>query len=406
MNLIDFDKILQPISAELPCGIPAENFPLYEAINQHRKSDTDGTDDKQGWSYQPRQSDWPKVKELCEEMLVTKSKDLQILYWLVQALIELEGIAGATEGILLISQFFSQYWETLHPAEDSDFAFRESYLNGLDRYFSRYLLLLTLDDDNTISLFNWKRVQIFEQRVAGVANSRERLIKEGYISLQDWQKKVTVTARSHILIVRDACASAGQAITVLESCLCQQIGESWQGFLETKKKLRELLEFISRFYPEHHYAAEQNDVHEQGADTILTLTEQMLPATDLPGMQPPCFAEEVEKAVPYSEQRAQALRQLNMIIALFRENEPGSPIPYLLERAISWSSMNAIEWMADIFGEETSHYMDGVNTLFGPKYIRNIQISSGTENQQHENYQMQHNQTYHNQMISGEFTGL
>ncbi|WP_332631447.1 type VI secretion system protein TssA [Citrobacter sp. ESBL3] len=354
MNFVDLNKILHPVSQNQPCGISAENLPLYEKISQYRESDEEGVNDQLGWSYQPRKADWLKVKTLCLEMLETQSKDLQILCWLAQALIQSEGVIGATEGITLIIRCLSQYWDTLHPVEDLDFAFRESHLNGLDRFFSRYLLRLTLDDEHVINLFNWKRVQIFEQRVAAKADTRERLLKEGYISLQNWQKMIAVTAGSHIAVIKEQCVQLNQVIEELDTFLYQQRGESYRSFFETREKIRELLALFSRFYPD-----QQN------------LPPQEVVSDEIPEIASPIgLVMSSGNVTAYHEQRAQAVRHLEMIITLFRQNEPGSPVPYLLERAIRWSAMSTIEWMADVFSEETSHYQDGLNTLFGPKRFR------------------------------------
>lgn len=360
MNFVDLNKILHPVSQNQPCGIPAENLPLYEKISQYRESDEEGVNDQLGWSYQPRKADWLKVKTLCLEMLETQSKDLQILCWLAQALIQSEGVIGATEGITLIIRSLSQYWDSLHPVEDHDFAFRESHLNGLDRFFSRYLLRLTLDDEHVINLFNWKRVQIFEQRVAAKADTRERLLKEGYISLQNWQKMIAVTAGSHIAVIKEQCVQLNQAIEELDTFLHQQRGEPYRCFFETREKIRELLALFSRFYPD-----QQN------------LPSQEVVSDEIPEMASPIGLASSGQVTAYHEQRAQAVRHLEMIITLFRENEPGSPVPYLLERAIRWSAMSTIEWMADVFSEDTSHYQDGLNTLFGPKRLREHQMHLG-----------------------------
>lgn len=368
MSIIDLNKILHPVSESQPCGIPAENLPLYEKISQYRESDEEGMNDQLGWSYQPRNADWLKVKALCLEVLETQSKDLQILCWLAQALIQSEGIMGATEGITLIIRCLSQYWETLHPVEGHDFAFRESHLNGLDRFFSRYLLRLNFDDEHVINLFNWKRVQIFEQRVAAKMDTRELLLKEGYISLQSWQKIIAMTAGSHIAVIKEQCIQLNQTLEELDALLHRQCGETCRSFFETREKIRELLALISRFYPDQQNLLQQGEVCDE-------ITEVVFPST---GQLSSCVGQGgAGQITSYRDQRAQAVRHLEKIITLFRENEPGSPVPYLLERAIRWTAMSTIEWMADIFSEETSHYMDGLNTLLGPKCLREHQMHHG-----------------------------
>jgi len=208
---------------------------------------------------------------------------------------------------------------------------------------------------------------------------------------------IAVTAGSHIAVIREECLNLNQAIDALEFCLCQQLGVPWQGFLDTREKIGELLEFFSRFYPEQQNDQLQNKEGTQLTETVAPLVVQLPSGDNHP--PPPSVGSSGQQAT-YSDQRAQAIRQLEMVSALFRENEPGSPIPYLLERAIRWSAMNTIEWMADIFSEHNPHYMDGVSALLGPKHAHEIQVTSVMENQQRGEYQ-----EHRNEMISAGQSG-
>ncbi|MGV3344535.1 type VI secretion system protein TssA [Enterobacteriaceae bacterium LUAb1] len=371
MNFVDITKMLEPLSDAMPCGAAAENFPLFDQISYFREADEDGNNDEKGWSYQPRSADWAKVHTLSVEMLETQSKDLQLLCWLAEALMQLHGVAGATEGIAIINQLLTHFWESLHPAGEADQPFRESLLNGLDRVIARYLNQLSFDDAKAITLFNWKRVQIFEQRIAAKPDSQARLLKEGYIPLKEWQKIVSVSAVSAartITEIQQQLTALHDAISALDSCTRPLTIEVWRIFQETLGKIKEMREFISRFYPKQNEKSLPEVVADLSDNRDSVVTE-IVPITPNNTGTPDNTGTPNTHAVSYVQQRAQALAQLEKIIALFRENEPGSPVPYLLERAVRWSAMNMIEWMADLFNNNSPHYADGLQAIFGAKFL-------------------------------------
>ena len=66
----------------------------------------------------PKTADWPKVIELSSGALATKTKDLQVGAWLVEALVELYGFVGLRDGLKLMRGLHEQFWETLYPQMD------------------------------------------------------------------------------------------------------------------------------------------------------------------------------------------------------------------------------------------------------------------------------------------------
>ena len=59
---------------------------------------------------------WPAVIEMATEALTTKSKDLQITVWLVEALVKQHGFAGLRDGLQLLRELQERFWPSLYPA--------------------------------------------------------------------------------------------------------------------------------------------------------------------------------------------------------------------------------------------------------------------------------------------------
>ena len=52
--------------------------------------------------------------------------------------------------------------------------------------------------------------------------------------------------------------------------------------------------------------------------------------------------------------RERAIEQLGKIAIFFRQSEPTSPVPYLLERAVRWSTMTMSEWLEELLKDNDS----------------------------------------------------
>ena len=52
--------------------------------------------------------------------------------------------------------------------------------------------------------------------------------------------------------------------------------------------------------------------------------------------------------------REKAIEQLEEIAIFFRQSEPTSPVPYLLERAVRWSKMTMSEWLEELLKDNDS----------------------------------------------------
>jgi type VI secretion system protein ImpA len=82
---LDLEALLAPIPGENPAGRSLRYEGTYDAIQEARRADDDLP---QGpWQRARKVADWAGVIQLASEALSTKSKDLQIAAWLVEALV-------------------------------------------------------------------------------------------------------------------------------------------------------------------------------------------------------------------------------------------------------------------------------------------------------------------------------
>ena len=115
------EEFLQPISEGEPSGTSLRYDPIYDTIREARRFE-EPPDESMG-IWQPadvKEIDWHEIQKMCENVLIKRSKDLQIAYWRLEALIHIDAFAGLVDGLDLCSALMETFWPTLHPLIDDD----------------------------------------------------------------------------------------------------------------------------------------------------------------------------------------------------------------------------------------------------------------------------------------------
>ena len=67
------------------------------------------------WEHELKKADWELTEKLCVDALKTKSKDFQILAWLIETLVVLDGLSGIVTGMQILNEFSKTFWSTGYP---------------------------------------------------------------------------------------------------------------------------------------------------------------------------------------------------------------------------------------------------------------------------------------------------
>ncbi|MBX3503498.1 MAG: type VI secretion system protein TssA [Alphaproteobacteria bacterium] len=132
--VIDVPALLAPIPGDKPTGAnprddDSATSPYYDVRNVRGVANAAEKD----WlnlelSADPRADEareramqaWGQVQEKCEAILREKSKDLEIIEWLIEALVRLEDFAGLHAGLVLAAETLEKYWEDVNYSVDPD----------------------------------------------------------------------------------------------------------------------------------------------------------------------------------------------------------------------------------------------------------------------------------------------
>lgn len=111
-------NLLEPISADRPCGESIRAKPVYDQLKEARREEDDLNQGE--WKHERKVADYGQVLKVGQKVLAEQSKDLEVATWVVEALLNREGFAGLAEGLELVSGLVETYWDKLYPRFDEE----------------------------------------------------------------------------------------------------------------------------------------------------------------------------------------------------------------------------------------------------------------------------------------------
>ncbi len=358
--VLDIDSLLEPVSDDNPVGTDIREDPsptsAYHAIKDARKeartaerknlSRPQASDAAEGEeSYDPFNREakkfWQVVSKEAPKVLKEKSKDLEVLSWYIEALARTDGFPGLRDGFTLARRMVETYWDDIYPLPDEidGMRFRTGPIAGLNGEGGEGILITPIknipliEGDFDAPLVYWRYQQAIE--IKGMEDLEKKAAREAETglayekiqrALDSMDDKVILDYFEDLEILIDEIKKMGAAfdercdtsasppiknlVSVVDDCL---------------RAVKHMTD--GRFAEDAANEGEQTEGEDGGAPTTRTAAA---------GASGPV------------QNREDALKQLRIISEFFRKTEPHSPLPYILERAVSWGRMPFAELMQEL----------------------------------------------------------
>ena len=250
--------LLMPVSPEQPAGEHLKYGSLYDAIEETRRYEDLNL--PQGvWEREVRNPDWKKVEALCLEGL-QRSKDLQLMAWLVETWTILEGLEGLERGLTWMLDFSQTFWTNAYPLlEEEDVSLRVAPFLWLDVRLPQVLstLAISLPRQKNVRAFrmaDWLTAQRLEV-VSRKHEDREGYLKQeieenGGVSLFLLWQSISVTPVAFYEQFQTHCEACLQRLRSLESFLNQALSpyhEEPVSFFKLTQQLTQLLTWCTQW---------------------------------------------------------------------------------------------------------------------------------------------------------------
>jgi type VI secretion system protein ImpA len=330
---IDIDALLAPVSDASPCGEDLMFSAAFDEIQEARRADDQSLDQGE-WIKDVKEADWRFVAEQCALLLRTQSKDLRLAVWLTEALAHRAGMAGLTQGYVLMRELCERYWSGLHPLPDGD--------EGLDYRISplEWMISRSVDLLNGMALTDAAR-GMFSALDWHQAHRRGTEHEDAHVSIEQIEAARAATASSFYEGLLHRLQEFAAALHAFETLLRERAGDAAPGFAPVRDAFDEVRLLAERF------ARERGVTATSGANEASVLS-------DARSEQAVSSAKPVQSMTIAVSERAQAIAQLKSIAEYFRRTEPHSPVAFLAEKAVRWADMPLDQWLANVIKDESS----------------------------------------------------
>ena len=351
---LNMAEILAPIPGENPAGQSVRYDGTHDAIKDARWADDDL---EQGdWVRQVKVADWPAVIALASASLTTKSKDLQITAWLVEALLKQHGFAGLRDGFQVLRELQERFWSSLYPAvEDEDLEPRATPLAWLDEKLPpaiREVPLTQTRDGQNYAWWHWEESRVVDNLGRRDQSALAAALADGKITGEQFAKAVEATSPLFYRELLEDLNQAWEECNRLDRVVETNFGREAPSLLQLKQAIESCRMLVGEI-AQKKGVLEPDPVPRESEPTPPTVAEgQFEPAPPLQLRSQPAISVP-QGAVPLEPQsRADALRRLAAVADYFRRTEPHSPVAHLVQRAVRWGEMPLEEWLRDVIVNE------------------------------------------------------
>lgn len=314
--MADLSNLLAEISSSAPCGDNLE----YDNARIALDTNIQGTPENQFSGEKSQPPNWRDVQK--ESLaLLSKSKDLQVMLYLIRALIPLEGVKGFRDGMSFLEKSLASFWDGLHPQLDPSDGFDPTLrVNILEELASLELVLQPLSlamlvESKSVGRFCLRDVQYATDKIPIPDNQTKpeiNTIKAAFLDVE--LDELTATYQA----LNEAAESAGN----IESFVAGKVGGTNGPNLDALKVFLKDVRHNFEQLAGPRLSPEELDQLEEGQDDGMAVDDAVRV-----GQSAKTF---VAGAIT---SRRDVINALDSISKYYKVYEPSSPVPILLERA-------------------------------------------------------------------------
>ncbi|MDR1391366.1 MAG: type VI secretion system ImpA family N-terminal domain-containing protein [Holosporales bacterium] len=277
------------------------------------------------WERELKKADWILVEKLTVDALIGKSKDLQIVGWLIESLILLDGFNGILFGIKILIGFLKTFWKTSYPRNEDGSSDEEQKLKVLDWIYDTIEKKLKLipfawhNENDGISLYDYDYAVELKNSTLISPNLTSEILKSakkaGIRMLDEIQGIINLMNRDEVFTMFKTTNSIKEErlafVKILET-LNKPNDAAFFGTLRNVKKI----------------------------ETILTMNNKTN------NLELENNLEIKEKSV--IEDRDSIYNEIDSLAQKLAAVEKHSPSSYMLNLVVSWKDKNLLEIMDDL----------------------------------------------------------
>jgi type VI secretion system protein ImpA len=332
--------LLQPIPGDSPGGVSLRYDPIYDKIKEARREDVDLP--LGAWQRTLKVADYGLVNKLAGEALATKSKDLQLAVWLIEAHVRRDGFLILPDCFEFLRDLTDRFWDGLFPEiEDGDMELRAGPLEWIGGQFDPCLRSLPITSGK-LSWFKYK-----ESRAVGYESdasteskmsSRNALIADGKISAEAFDQSVDETPLSFYQTLQNTLAASIEQLGLLAELCDSKFGSYSPSFIKTREALEEIAQTIRIII-----GKKGGDIPAEPQEEELSEPVELSPQYEQPVTSSAAGGTAVKRAPQVvgldPEDLPDAGRRLAAVARFLRQQDQCNIAPYLILRGFRWGEL-------------------------------------------------------------------
>lgn len=347
---------------------------------------------------------WNELKQVSEDTLTSKSKDLEILGWyLTSQLFTSNPFENLAHTIPALNLFIENFWDTLNPMPPEN-KIKASDEAGIAREVAEFrtkplLQLVGESVDSTSIYVPFQMLSFCGEVTFGdylLAERKGNMAELKEAAAKDFDQSTKETLE-HLVSIHLELETAEKNL----ASKCQAVGATVISFNYIKTNVKDLINAIhflvgDKFSPwpvddnfhlidlsaQPESAPTEQIVAPSIDSTNVPNTAQVSPSanvqtTSSPVAQVANEAQTIVHAVSSINgivNRDHAFQEIRKIADYFKETEPHSPIAFLLERSIRWGYMSFPELLQEMIGAE-SNVIAQINQMTGMDKLDQTDLS-------------------------------
>jgi type VI secretion system protein ImpA len=336
--MISVDDLLKPISPEQPCG---EDF-TYQPSFQEMETLVRGKPETQ--FSQAEDPNWKELRDLSISFF-GQSKHLSAGVILSLCLLKTDGFAGLRDGLTVLRGLLEKYWDAVYPKLDpddnNDPTERVNILNNLSSFGEPYRFILRLQQTPICDSRGMGRVTLGDvlaakERAAPAAPAEgaEPAQKAGPNDAQI-QAAFRDSEPEALKAAYEAISQSVETVKGMDAFLTQTIGAGGGANFD---ELTKTLVLIQRSLAPHVAGATVEQTEEESAQT----------ASGNAGGRSKAYTGKIQS-------RDDVVAALEQVCDYYRQCEPSSPIPFIVQRAQRMVKMNFMEIVSELTPDAMTH---------------------------------------------------
>ncbi|MEZ5591278.1 MAG: type VI secretion system protein TssA [Gammaproteobacteria bacterium] len=341
MSDINLEHLLQPVSAEQPCGDDLEYDPEFQEMERAAQ----GKPETQFSEAEP--PDWKTVQKLALKVL-TRTRDFRPLLLLARSALNQGDWPSFSRCLAVMPAWLEQYWDHVYPQLDPDDQDPEFRVNSIatlsqqpsqfsDQTFIKDLRDSPLVQSRSMGQFSLRDIDIAHGKLEVTFADDEEAPTDAVISAA-----FTECPGEQLQATAEAITLAIDSIEQSDAILTDKLGAAQSPDLSAiLRELRQAGKILNEPLQARGLGSVTDTTDDNSADQAQEASPDMTANSAPQTASGQAFSGTISS-------RADVVRALDQICDYYRRCEPSSPIPLLLERAKRLASKSFLEILQDL----------------------------------------------------------